>query len=72
MMKRLKRLQNRYLGVQAHVRGLVLLVNVEFLTEGIGYKVAEGLFSRSILTAATLALGRSGLRRNTISLCLTS
>jgi putrescine aminotransferase len=47
-------LQERYPGVLAEVRGLGLLLGMEFPTDGIGYKVAAGLFSRGVLTAGTL------------------
>ena len=50
----LRQLQDRYPGVLANVRGLGLLIGMEFSTDGIGYKVASGLFSRGVLTAGTL------------------
>ena len=31
-----------------------LLIGMEFTTDGIGYKVASGLFSRGVLAAGTL------------------
>ena len=52
--KQLGQLQERYPGVLAKVRGLGLLLGMEFPTDGIGYKVAAGLFSRGVLTAGTL------------------
>jgi putrescine aminotransferase len=51
-------LQERYPGVLAEVRGLGLLLGMEFSTDGIGYKVAAGLFSRGVLTAGTLTNSR--------------
>ena len=54
VLKQLRQLQQRYPGVLAHVRGLGLLLGMEFTTDGIGYKVASGLFSRGVLTAGTL------------------
>ncbi|MGD2272963.1 MAG: putrescine aminotransferase, partial [Desulfobacterales bacterium] len=54
VLNQLKDLQNRYPGVLADVRGLGLLIGMEFPTDGIGYKVAAGLFSRGVLTAGTL------------------
>jgi putrescine aminotransferase len=54
MMDQLRQLQKRYPGVLADVRGLGLLIGMEFPTDGIGYKVASGLFSRGVLTAGTL------------------
>ena len=59
MLKHLRDLQNRYPGVLAHVRGLGLLIGMEFPTDGIGYKVAAGLFSRGVLTAGTLTNARN-------------
>ena len=50
----IEQLQQRYPGVLAEVRGLGLLIGMEFPTDGIGYKVAAGLFSRGVLTAGTL------------------
>ena len=47
-------LKTRYPGVLAKARGLGLLLGMEFPTDGIGYKVASGLFSRGVLTAGTL------------------
>ncbi|MCP4690954.1 MAG: putrescine aminotransferase, partial [Desulfobacterales bacterium] len=54
VMKALKELQERYPGVLAKARGAGLLIGMEFSTDGIGYKVASGLFSRGVLTAGTL------------------
>jgi putrescine aminotransferase len=54
ILKQLGQLQDRYPGVLADVRGLGLLIGMEFPTDGIGYKVAAGLFSRGVLTAGTL------------------
>ncbi len=54
----LGQLQERYPGVLAEVRGLGLLMGMEFATDGIGYKVAAGLFSRGVLTAGTLTNSR--------------
>ncbi len=54
VLRRLGELQQRYPGVLAQARGLGLLIGMEFPTDGIGYKVASGLFSRGVLTAGTL------------------
>ncbi len=54
VMEQLRTLQDRYPGTLAVVRGLGLLIGMEFVTDGIGYKVAAGLFSRGVLTAGTL------------------
>jgi len=54
MLEQLRQLQDRYPGILAEVRGLGLLIGMEFPTDGIGYKVASGLFSRGVLTAGTL------------------
>lgn len=53
-MEQLRFLQQRYPGILEEVRGLGLLIGMEFVTDGIGYKVAAGLFSRGVLTAGTL------------------
>ncbi|MFO7749450.1 MAG: putrescine aminotransferase [Desulfobacteraceae bacterium] len=47
-------LQDRYPGILANKRGRGLLLGMEFHTDGIGYKVASGLFSRGVITAGTL------------------
>jgi len=57
--EQLAQLQERYPGVLAKVRGLGLLIGMEFPTDGIGYKVAAGLFSRGVLTAGTLTNARN-------------
>lgn len=54
MLNQLRQLQERYPGVLADIRGLGLLIGMEFPTDGIGYKVAAGLFSRGVLAAGTL------------------
>ena len=59
VMKQLAALQDRYPGVLAHIRGLGLLIGMEFPTDGIGFKVAAGLFSRGVLTAGTLTNARN-------------
>jgi putrescine aminotransferase len=59
VLTQLKQLQERYPGVLSNARGLGLLVGMEFPTDGIGYKVAAGLFSRGVLTAGTLTNART-------------
>ncbi len=59
VLKQLRMLQERYPGVLAEARGLGLLIGMEFPTDGIGYKVAAGLFSRGVLTAGTLTNART-------------
>lgn len=54
VLEQLRMLQEKYPGVLADARGLGLLIGMEFPTDGIGYKVAAGLFSRGVLTAGTL------------------
>lgn len=54
VLEQLGVLKDRYPGVLAKARGLGLLLGMEFPTDGIGYKVASGLFSRGVLTAGTL------------------
>jgi putrescine aminotransferase len=59
VLNQLKHLQDRYPGVLTNARGLGLLIGMEFPTDGIGYKVAAGLFSRGVLTAGTLTNART-------------
>ena len=54
VLDKLGDLKERYPGILAHKRGLGLLLGMEFHTDGIGYKVASGLFSRGVITAGTL------------------
>ena len=54
VLKQLGVLKARYPGVLAKAQGLGLLLGMEFPTDGVGYKVASGLFSRGVLTAGTL------------------
>lgn len=54
VLEKLGELQDRYPGILAKKRGLGLLLGMEFHTDGIGYKVASGLFSRGVITAGTL------------------
>ena len=59
VLSNLRQLGDRYPGVLAEARGLGLLIGMEFPTDGIGYKVAAGLFSRGVLTAGTLTNART-------------
>jgi putrescine aminotransferase len=54
VLEKLGELKERYPGVLANANGLGLLIGMEFPTDGIGFKVAAGLFSRGVLTAGTL------------------
>ncbi len=54
VLEQLGVLQDRYPGVLANVRGKGLLLGMEFPTDGVGFKVAGGLFSRGVITAGTL------------------
>jgi putrescine aminotransferase len=36
------------------VRGIGLMIGVEFITSDVGYSVAKGMFARRVLTAGTL------------------
>ncbi len=54
VLQQLGKLQERYPGVLANVRGKGLLLGMEFPTDGVGFKVAGGLFSRGVITAGTL------------------
>ncbi len=50
----LNKLQQKYPTVIKEVRGLGLMIGVEFPKSEIGYEVAKGLFSRRVMTAGTL------------------
>lgn len=50
----LKRLQEKYPGIIVDVRGIGLMIGVEFTSTEVGYSVAKGMFARRVLTAGTL------------------
>jgi putrescine aminotransferase len=50
----LKNLKEKYPGVITDVRGIGLMIGVEFVTSEVGYSVAKGMFARRVLTAGTL------------------
>jgi putrescine aminotransferase len=50
----LRRLQRRYSEHLMEVRGLGLLIGLEFVDDEFGYSVAAGLFKRGVLVAGTL------------------
>lgn len=50
----LMKLKEKYPTVIDDVRGIGLMLAVEFKTSDIGYRVAKGLFSKGVLTAGTL------------------
>lgn len=50
----LKKLQVKYPTVITDIRGLGLMIGVEFPKSEIGYSVAKGLFARKVMTAGTL------------------
>lgn len=50
----LKKLKEKYPTVITEVRGIGLMIGVEFVTSDIGYSVAKGMFARRVLTAGTL------------------
>lgn len=50
----LESLKAKYPEVIDDIRGLGLMLAVEFKTSDIGYSVAKGLFSRGVMTAGTL------------------
>jgi putrescine aminotransferase len=53
-LNHLRELQDRYPDILEEVRGLGLLIGMEFPTDDMGYKVASGLFSRGVITSGTL------------------
>lgn len=50
----LKGLQEKYPTVIQDVRGIGLMLAVEFVSSDVGYHVAKGLFARGVMTAGTL------------------
>lgn len=50
----LKKLQEKYPAVIVDVRGIGLMIGVEFASTEVGYSVAKGMFARRVLTAGTL------------------
>lgn len=54
LMKGLRSLQEKYPAIITDVRGVGLMIGVEFPQSEIGYSVAKGLFARKVMTAGTL------------------
>lgn len=54
LIAELKKLQDEYPTVIEEVRGLGLMIAVEFVQCDVGYSIAKGLFSRGVMTAGTL------------------
>lgn len=54
LIPKLKALADKYPDVIQEVRGVGLMIGVEFHSDAIGYSVSKGLFSRGVLTAGTL------------------
>lgn len=54
LIKGLKAIQEKYPKVILDVRGIGLMLGVEFPYSEIGYEVAKGMFSRRVMTAGTL------------------
>jgi len=54
LLHELRGLQRRFPGVLTDVRGLGLLIGLDFVDTEFGYSVAAGLFKRGVLVAGTL------------------
>jgi len=54
LLNGLKKLQEKYPTVIKEVRGVGLMIGVEFFESHAGYSFAKGLFSRRVMTAGTL------------------
>lgn len=50
----LRKLKDKYGTVISEVRGVGLMIGVEFVHSDVGYSVAKGMFARRIMTAGTL------------------
>lgn len=59
LMDGLKKLQEKYPTVIRDVRGVGLMIGVEFVESHVGYSVAKGLFARRVMTAGTLNNART-------------
>ncbi len=55
----LERLARKYPDVIADVRGVGLMLAVEFRAQDLGYETAKGLFARRVMTAGTLVNART-------------
>lgn len=54
LIKGLEGLKAKYPEIIDAIRGIGLMIAVEFKTSDIGYEVAKGMFSRGVMTAGTL------------------
>jgi putrescine aminotransferase len=54
LIARLKILQEKHPKIIKEVRGVGLIIGVEFFKSDMGYSVAKGLFARNVMTAGTL------------------
>lgn len=54
LMNKLKAVQAKYPRVISEIRGIGLMIGVEFPKSDIGYIVAKGMFARRVMTAGTL------------------
>lgn len=54
LMRKLKEVQAKYPRVISQIRGIGLMIGVEFHQSEIGYLVAKGMFARRVMTAGTL------------------
>jgi putrescine aminotransferase len=54
LIKGLKKLQKKYPKLLIDVRGVGLMIGIEFPKTEIGYFIAKGLFARKVMTAGTL------------------
>lgn len=54
LIGKLKEVQAKYPRVISEIRGIGLMIGVEFVKSEIGYIVAKGMFARRVMTAGTL------------------
>jgi len=54
LMKELLALRDKHPDVIREVRGVGLLIGIEFFTSDMGYKTAKAMFARKVMTAGTL------------------
>lgn len=54
LIKKLRAVAEKYPSVIHEIRGMGLMIGVEFTESSIGYAVAKGMFARRVMTAGTL------------------
>ncbi|WP_242851296.1 aminotransferase class III-fold pyridoxal phosphate-dependent enzyme [Clostridium sp. DMHC 10] len=53
-MAELRKVASKYKNIVKEVRGMGLMIGIEFESDKTGYKVSKGLFDKGVLVAGTL------------------